>query len=160
MVLCSFHSRQELLQKDVDKPDSRNCSTLGKDVHQLAREDPIQRSCASAEPSPTPSRGVVPVRSPHQPHPSSCPLPKDHVFQWEGLGRSHSSRLLRRRYLTRQHQQKTPVPAEQPKCWADKTLQACWFCFFLFFFSSQKLFHALMAIFKNDIGVTTYVSVS
>lgn len=113
---------------------------------------PWGRMCISS-PGKIPSRGVVPVRNPHQPHPEELcqgrtltnPIPtpaccqKTTFSSGKGLGRSHSSRLLRRRYLTRQHQQKTPVLAEQPKCWADKTLQACWFCFFLFFFFQPKV---------------------
>lgn len=46
---------------------------------------PWGRMCISS-PGKIPSRGVVPVWNPHQPHPNSCPLPKDHVFQWEGFG--------------------------------------------------------------------------
>lgn len=36
----------------------------------------IQKRCASAN--------LIPTSS--QPHPNSCPLPKDHIFQWEGFG--------------------------------------------------------------------------
>lgn len=58
---------------------------------------------------------------------------------------------------SRQHQQKTLVLAEQPKRWVDKT--ALDYKQALFFFPSQMLFHALIAIFKNYISMTTYVSV-
>jgi len=91
-------------------------------------------------PGKTLSKGVVLLQNPYQTHPaSSCALLKDHAHPvrriWGGACEtSYYSRLLQRRYLTCQHQQKSLVQAEQPKCWEDKTVLDYKQAFFLFLF--------------------------
>lgn len=115
-------------------------------MHQLAREDPIQRSCSSASTIPTPS----------QPHP--CPLSQAHIFQWAGFGEVPFQQVA--------EETSHGSISRKPRCWRNsqnagrtKHCQPVVFSFFIFFPPSQMLFHALMAIFKSNIGVTTYVSV-
>lgn len=132
----------------MDEPDSRNCSTLGKDVHQLAREDPIQRSCSSASTIPTPS------------HPHPCPLSQAHIFQWAGFGEVPFQQVAEETLPHTAASAENPGAGRTAKMLGGQNTASLLFFPFLFFFPpSQMLFHALMAIFKSNIGVTTYVSV-
>lgn len=118
--MCCAHPRADrsCISKGLDEPFAlipaqQLFSPRRKDVNQLARKDPIQRNCVTAEPLPNPSCVLLHI---------ARRLRSTTLATGEGHMKCPSTAGCRRDVTSHVSISRKLVLAEQPKRWADRTV--------------------------------------